>query len=60
MSTAGKGEARSKPAAARVSEGGLGKRLRAWRGQHAYSLVSSLGRLSPLDVITGRPAAIPS
>ncbi|MBP8098582.1 MAG: permease-like cell division protein FtsX [Arenimonas sp.] len=44
MSTAGKGEARSKPAAARVSEGGLGKRLRAWRGQHAYSLVSSLGR----------------
>ena len=44
MSGVGKGEIRSKPAAARVSEGGLRKRFRAWREQHAYSLVSSLGR----------------
>ncbi len=44
MSSTGKGEARSKPAAARVSEGGLRKRFRAWREQHAYSLLSSLGR----------------
>lgn len=40
----GKAENRSKPAATRLEEGGLGKRLRAWREQHAYSLVSSLGR----------------
>ncbi len=44
MSSTGKGEVRSKPAAARVSEGGLRKRFRAWREQHAYSLLSSLGR----------------
>lgn len=44
MSTPGKSDGRAKPAAARVSEGGLGKRFRAWREQHAYSLVSSLGR----------------
>ena len=44
MSGVGKSESRSKPAAARVSEGGLRKRFRAWREQHAYSLVSSLGR----------------
>jgi len=36
-------DARSKPAARRI-EGGLFSRLRAWRDQHAYSLVSSLGR----------------
>jgi cell division transport system permease protein len=44
MSAPVKPEVRSKPAASRVSEGGAGKRLRAWRDQHAYSLVSSLGR----------------
>jgi cell division transport system permease protein len=44
MSVAAKGELRSRPAAARVSEGGVRKRFRAWREQHAYSLVSSLGR----------------
>lgn len=44
MSTSTKGGARTAPTAARVSQGGLGKRLRAWREQHAYSLVSSLGR----------------
>ena len=38
-------ESRPAPAAARrVHPGGLGARLRAWRDQHAYSLVSSLGR----------------
>ena len=31
-------------AAARVNEGGFFRRFRAWREQHAYSLVSSLGR----------------
>jgi len=44
MSAVGKAEIRSKPAAARISEGGPGKRFRAWREQHAYSLVASLGR----------------
>jgi cell division transport system permease protein len=49
MSASGKSEirkveSRSKPGAARVSEGGARKRFRAWREQHAYSLVSSLGR----------------
>jgi cell division transport system permease protein len=44
MSAPGKGEARSKPTAARVSDGGLSRRWRSWREQHAYSLVSSLGR----------------
>ena len=42
--SANKAEVRSKPAAARRSEGGVFSRLRAWREQHAYSLVSSLGR----------------
>lgn len=39
-----KTEARSRPAAQRVEDGGLARRFRAWREQHAYSLVSSLGR----------------
>jgi len=39
-----KKDVRNKPRAARLSEGGIGKRFRAWRQQHAYSLVSSLGR----------------
>lgn len=39
-------DARARPAAAeRVKSGGAGARLRAWREQHLYSLVSSLGRL---------------
>lgn len=47
-------EARAKPAAAeRVKAGGLGSRLRAWREQHLYSLVSSLGRLLQRPVATG-------
>jgi len=33
------------PANPRGLEGGWLRRLRAWRGQHVYSLVSSLGRL---------------
>ena len=45
MTTPVKGDTRAVPAAARVSQGGVGKRFRAWREQHAYSLVSSLGRL---------------
>lgn len=44
MSTAARGETRATPAAARTGENGLRKRFRAWREQHAYSLVSSLGR----------------
>ena len=47
-------EARAKPAAAeRIKTGGLGSRLRAWREQHLYSLVSSLGRLLQRPVATG-------
>jgi cell division transport system permease protein len=37
-------EARSQPAAMRMSNEGVRYRFRAWRDQHAYSLVSSLGR----------------
>lgn len=49
-----KPEARAKPAAAeRRKSGGLGSRLRAWREQHLYSLVSSLGRLAARPVATG-------
>jgi len=44
MSADAKADARSKPAAAKRVESGLFSRLRAWREQHAYSLVSSLGR----------------
>lgn len=39
-----RGDARARPTAQRVEEGGLGRRFRAWREQHAWSLVSSLGR----------------
>ena len=43
-----------KPAAAeRVKPGGVGSRLRAWREQHLYSLVSSLGRLVRRPFATG-------
>ncbi len=49
-----KGDTRAKPAAAeRKKAGGLGSRLRAWREQHLYSLVSSLGRLAARPVATG-------
>lgn len=49
-----KPEARAKPAAAeRTRSGGIGSRLRAWREQHLYSLVSSLGRLAARPVATG-------
>lgn len=49
-----KPEARAKPAAAeRRKSGGVGSRLRAWRDQHLYSLVSSLGRLAARPVATG-------
>jgi len=37
-------EARAAPAATRMARPGGLARLRAWRDQHAYSLVSSLGR----------------
>lgn len=47
-------ETRPRPAAAeRVKAGSLGSRLRAWREQHLYSLVSSLGRLLQRPVATG-------
>lgn len=49
-----KADTRSKPAAAeRKKAGGAGSRLRAWREQHLYSLVSSLGRLAARPVATG-------
>jgi cell division transport system permease protein len=49
-----KPEARAKPAAAeRRKAGGLGSRFRAWREQHLYSLVSSLGRLAARPFATG-------
>jgi cell division transport system permease protein len=49
-----KADTRAKPAAAeRKKVGGLGSRLRAWREQHLYSLVSSLGRLAARPVATG-------
>lgn len=49
-----KPEARAKPAAAeRKKAGGVGSRFRAWREQHLYSLVSSLGRLAARPVATG-------
>jgi len=51
--SAGKSENRSKPAAMRLEEGGFFKRLRAWREQHAYSLVSSLGRFFRRPFATG-------
>ena len=41
---AGKPDTRARPAAQRVEEGGFTRRFRAWREQHAWSLVSSLGR----------------
>ena len=44
MSAPAKGDTRAAPTAARVATGGFGKRFKAWREQHAYSLVSSLGR----------------
>ena len=47
-----KPDSREKPAAARVGSSSLRKRLRAWREQHAYSLVSSLGRFFQRPVAT--------
>jgi cell division transport system permease protein len=44
----------AKPAAAeRVKTGSLGSRMSAWREQHLYSLVSSLGRLAQRPFATG-------
>ncbi len=49
-----KAEARAKPAAAeRRKSGGLASGLHAWREQHLYSLVSSLGRLAARPFATG-------
>lgn len=46
-------ETRPRPAAAeRVKPGGAGSRLRAWREQHLFALVSSLGRLLQRPVAT--------
>jgi cell division transport system permease protein len=42
--SATRADARIAPAATRVAPTGLRAKLRAWREQHAYSLVSSLGR----------------
>lgn len=40
------------PSTARIKEGGLFRRLRAWREQHVYSLVSSLGRFFQRPIAT--------
>ena len=49
-----KADTRAKaPAAERKKAGGVGSRFRAWREQHLYSLVSSLGRLAARPVATG-------
>jgi len=40
------------PATTRIKEGGLFRRLRAWREQHVYSLVSSLGRFFQRPIAT--------
>ena len=40
------------PATLRAKEGGLFRRLRAWREQHIYSLVSSLGRFFQRPIST--------
>ena len=37
-------DSRAAPTATRVAPAGIGARFRAWREQHVYSLVSSLGR----------------
>lgn len=44
MSTGSHTEASSKPTAARKAQHSVFKHISAWRDQHAYSLVSSLGR----------------
>ena len=52
-------EARARPAAAeRVKSGRAGARLRAWREQHLYSLVSSLGRLAARPFATLLPVGV--
>lgn len=49
----------AKPAAAeRVKSGGIGGRVRAWREQHLYSLVSSLGRLARRPFATGMTVGV--
>jgi len=50
--SAARGEARAQPAAMRMGPGGFGQRFRAWRAQHGYSLVSSLGRFFPRPFAT--------
>jgi cell division transport system permease protein len=42
--SAARAESRAAPTATRVAPQGAFARFRAWRDQHAYSLVSSLGR----------------
>lgn len=45
---------KSRPVAAeRVKSGGVGGRFRAWREQHLFALVSSLGRLASRPFATG-------
>ena len=46
-------DAKPRAAAERVRSDGTGSRLRAWREQHLYSLVSSLGRLAARPFATG-------
>ena len=52
MSATMKTDSRAAPGASRVAQASIGKRLRAWRDQHAYSLFSSLGRFLQRPVAT--------
>jgi len=50
---------RAKEPAARREDGpGLGQRLSVWRDQHAFSLVSSLGRMAARPFATGLTVAV--
>jgi cell division transport system permease protein len=46
-------DAKRPVAAERVKAGGVGGRVQAWREQHLYALVSSLGRLASRPFATG-------
>lgn len=58
MSGSAPPDAIAKPSAARAHESTLRKRLRAWRQQHAYSLVSSLGRFFRRPVATAATVGV--
>jgi cell division transport system permease protein len=51
-------ETRAAPTATRVAPAGIGARLRAWREQHVFSLVSSLGRFFQRPFATLLPVGV--